>query len=357
VRAPSLLAATVATCVALATHCAARAADTAIRIPLVVGLTTTHSVAEADRRDYETIVRRTEVGAKGYRILMSAELPDPGGSGASTFDMPRFVPIEDQRHARTLRISYWSRDPEVFPGTTPDASTEIVEDLRVRGAAALNLLAVEFRNNLPIERLLIGEVKRVGAGTEAFPILVNGRKVDLRVWHVAGRLSGKKGPEEVEFHILDDPANPLLLAVMAAHLRTQTTRIEFPPPPGAQDSIERKLADKEPADVYGIYFSFGSDVLRSESDLVLQEVADAMKRHPDWKLQVDGHTDNVGGSGTANLDLSRRRAAAVKAALVQRYAVAATRLESGGFGAARPKDTNDTVEGRALNRRVELRRL
>jgi OOP family OmpA-OmpF porin len=89
----------------------------------------------------------------------------------------------------------------------------------------------------------------------------------------------------------------------------------------------------------------------------LQEGADVLKRHPDWKLQVDSHTDSVGGGGTANLDLSRRRAAAVKAALVQRYAVAATRLETGGFGAARPKDTNDTVEVHALNRRVELRRL
>jgi hypothetical protein len=183
---------------------------------------------------------------------MSAELPDPSGPGKDTFVMPRFVPIDDQRNARTLRFWYWPRDPEVFPGTKPQASTAIVEVLRAHGTAELNLLAVEFRNSLPIERLLTGQVARVGAGTEAFPVLVNGRKVDLHVWCVKGWLCGKNGPEDVEFHVLDDPTNPLLLAVKAREL---TTRIEFLPPPGSQDSIERKLADKQPADVYGIYFA------------------------------------------------------------------------------------------------------
>jgi outer membrane protein OmpA-like peptidoglycan-associated protein len=352
---PSFVAA-VAACFMFAAHCAAHAADPAVRIPLVVGLTTTASVT--DGRDYETIVRRTEVGAKGYRIIMSAELPNPAGSGTSTFDMPRRVPIEDQRNARTVRVSVWTNDPEVFPGTTPDASAVIVEDLRARGTAELNVLAVEFRNNLPIERLLKGQVTPVRTGTEAFVVPVNGRRLSLPVWHVKGRFSASKGTEEMEFHILDDPDNPLLLAIRQfkpGGLTVRTTRIEFPPPPGSKDSIESKLVDKEPADVYGIYFAFGSDVLRAESDLVLQQVADVMKKHPDWKLQLDGHTDNVGGA--ANLDLSRRRAAAVKAALVQRFAISSGRLESGGFGAGRPKDTNDTVEGRALNRRVELRRL
>ena len=58
----------------------------------------------------------------------------------------------------------------------------------------------------------------------------------------------------------------------------------------------------------------------------------------------------------ANLDLSKRRAAAVKAALVSRYAVDASRLTTGGYGEGSPRATNETPEGRALNRRVELRR-
>jgi outer membrane protein OmpA-like peptidoglycan-associated protein len=79
-----------------------------------------------------------------------------------------------------------------------------------------------------------------------------------------------------------------------------------------------------------------------------------MKREPAWKLNVTGHTDNVGGDAS-NLALSERRSASVKAALVARGIVAA-RLETGGSGASSPKATNSTLEGRAQNRRVELSR-
>jgi outer membrane protein OmpA-like peptidoglycan-associated protein len=70
-------------------------------------------------------------------------------------------------------------------------------------------------------------------------------------------------------------------------------------------------------------------------------------------LAINGHTDNVGGD-QSNLNLSRRRAAAVKDALVTRHGIAADRLTTAGMGRSQPKDTNETLEGRAQNRRVEL---
>jgi OOP family OmpA-OmpF porin len=73
----------------------------------------------------------------------------------------------------------------------------------------------------------------------------------------------------------------------------------------------------------------------------------------DWKLTVEGHTDNIGGD-TYNLDLSKRRALAVKEALVAQYDIAPERLTNDGFGASRPVESNETLEGRARNRRVEL---
>jgi outer membrane protein OmpA-like peptidoglycan-associated protein len=88
---------------------------------------------------------------------------------------------------------------------------------------------------------------------------------------------------------------------------------------------------------------------------VLEEIAGVLARHPDWILRIDGHTDGIGGEA-ANLDLSQRRAASVKAALVRRHGIAAARLSTGGYGENRPKASNDTPEGRALNRRVELTR-
>jgi len=81
-----------------------------------------------------------------------------------------------------------------------------------------------------------------------------------------------------------------------------------------------------------------------------------MRRHPDWKLQVNGHTDGIGGD-EFNLDLSKRRAAAVKSALVKQLGVNTGRLTTAGYGKSQTKDTNDTVEGRARNRRVELMKI
>jgi outer membrane protein OmpA-like peptidoglycan-associated protein len=103
----------------------------------------------------------------------------------------------------------------------------------------------------------------------------------------------------------------------------------------------------------GFYFDFAGAVIKPESEPVLKAIAGVMEKHPAWKLNVEGHTDNIGGD-EYNLELSKQRAAAVKAALVARYHVAADRLATAGYGASRPKDTNDTLEGRARNRRVEL---
>jgi len=94
-------------------------------------------------------------------------------------------------------------------------------------------------------------------------------------------------------------------------------------------------------------------VIRTESEPVLDEIAEALRKNPGWKLSIEGHTDNVGGE-EHNQTLSARRAEAVKAALVERYAIAPERLTTVGFGASQPKASNATVEGRALNRRVEL---
>ena len=105
--------------------------------------------------------------------------------------------------------------------------------------------------------------------------------------------------------------------------------------------------------MYGIYFDFGSAAIKPESESVLKEIAAVLTDQPSWKLGIEGHTDNIGGEAE-NADLSRRRAAAVKDALVSRHKIAANRLTPAGFGESRPKETNDTLEGRARNRLVEL---
>ena len=81
-----------------------------------------------------------------------------------------------------------------------------------------------------------------------------------------------------------------------------------------------------------------------------------LEEHNDMRLSIEGHTD-ADGDDAFNQSLSERRAAAVKAYLIAQHAVAATRLETAGFGETAPVSSNDTPEGKQQNRRVELVRL
>jgi outer membrane protein OmpA-like peptidoglycan-associated protein len=117
--------------------------------------------------------------------------------------------------------------------------------------------------------------------------------------------------------------------------------------------MQDSLAAHRKVLVYGIYFDFAKANIKKESDPVLREIADLMQKNPTWTLAINGYTDSIGGDAY-NLDLSRRRAAAVKDTLVSGYRIEAKRLATAGFGAASPVDSNSTLEGRARNRRVEL---
>jgi OOP family OmpA-OmpF porin len=124
-------------------------------------------------------------------------------------------------------------------------------------------------------------------------------------------------------------------------------------PSANKPTIEQQLAKQRKAITYGIYFDFNQDTIKPESEPVLKEIAQAMADRPDWKLTVVGYTDNIGGD-KYNLDLSQRRSASVKRALVERYHVNSANLSTAGYGDSSPIDTNDTLKGRARNRRVEL---
>jgi OOP family OmpA-OmpF porin len=113
------------------------------------------------------------------------------------------------------------------------------------------------------------------------------------------------------------------------------------------------LAEKGRVATQGIYFDTGSDRIRPESTPTLKEIGTMLKDHPDLKLAIEGHTDNVGSAGS-NLALSEKRAAAVRQYLIDSYQVDAARLTAKGLGAGKPAASNDTAEGRQQNRRVEL---
>jgi OmpA-OmpF porin, OOP family len=107
------------------------------------------------------------------------------------------------------------------------------------------------------------------------------------------------------------------------------------------------------AAVYGIYFDTGKSDIKPESAQAIGEVARLLKSAADLKVYVVGHTDNVGGL-EANVKLSQSRADAVTQALVRDHGISVSRLRAYGDGPYAPVSTNDTEEGRAMNRRVEL---
>jgi outer membrane protein OmpA-like peptidoglycan-associated protein len=118
-------------------------------------------------------------------------------------------------------------------------------------------------------------------------------------------------------------------------------------------SMANSIKESGKVALYGIYFDTGKSVLKPESQAALQEISKLLKSDPGLKLYVVGHTDNT-GVFDANMKLSMDRAAAVVSALVSQYSVDAGRLRACGDGPTAPVATNDTDNGKALNRRVEL---
>jgi outer membrane protein OmpA-like peptidoglycan-associated protein len=119
------------------------------------------------------------------------------------------------------------------------------------------------------------------------------------------------------------------------------------------DEMSKTIVDSGKVALYGIYFDNDKDSLGPDSQPTLQEIAKLLTGNPKLKIQVVGHTDNQ-GTPDYNLDLSRRRAANVVRALTSSFGVPASRVSSFGCGPYSPVASNDSEDGKAKNRRVEL---
>lgn len=117
-------------------------------------------------------------------------------------------------------------------------------------------------------------------------------------------------------------------------------------------NLEAELAQRGTIDLYGIYFDSGRDQFKPSSLSTLRAVLAVMKRAPDRRFQIAGHTDSDGGDAP-NQDLSERRARTVIRWLVDN-GIEAGRIDGIGYGETRPAAPNDTESGKALNRRVQL---
>jgi len=124
----------------------------------------------------------------------------------------------------------------------------------------------------------------------------------------------------------------------------------------AAPDTRNKLLEEGKLISYGIYFDVNKDVIKPESYGALNDIAKILNEVPDVKVKIVGHTDSD-GKDDSNLDLSKRRAASVKAELAKTFGVNADRLVTDGLGESQPVAPNDTPVNKALNRRVEFIKL
>jgi outer membrane protein OmpA-like peptidoglycan-associated protein len=335
------------------------------RIPLVVGLTFAsiwHGPDSAKNDfDHECLAQVTAVDAGRVVFLSRCEVPNDNQVRTRTQ-----VCRADLRDGSIQRTEIGSNIPDLVAGSTMHLlSRRAFRELHERGETRFRHVMVmastwqtgaeapEPDATIHVTQDIRGPLKRTGTGT--LPVQLNDSLVTVPVIFAEAVLRGSR--DERSYHerlvILDDERVPV---VLDDHRTTTNGRIKFvritwP----RRASLEKDLADGRKSVLYGIYFDFNSDSIRKESEVVLKEIAGVLEAHPDWSLRIEGHTDSVGGAAS-NQDLSVRRAVAVRKALVERHGIVAARLATGGSGASRPLDTNDTPEGRARNRRVELTR-
>lgn len=118
------------------------------------------------------------------------------------------------------------------------------------------------------------------------------------------------------------------------------------------DQMKRTLDSLGTISIYGINFDTAKDRLKYGAEKVLVEIVKLMNNYPELKIEIQGHTDNV-GSANYNLNLSNKRANTVKDYLLL-FGVEKVRMIAKGYGFSKPIVSNDTEEGKAKNRRVEL---
>lgn len=116
--------------------------------------------------------------------------------------------------------------------------------------------------------------------------------------------------------------------------------------------IEESTVETKPIILKNIFFESGSDILLPSSSKEINILKILLVEQPEIKIEINGHTDNV-GTKEDNLELSQKRAEAVKNALVE-LGIKQARIRTKGFGESQPIDTNDTVLGRSNNRRTEF---
>jgi outer membrane protein OmpA-like peptidoglycan-associated protein len=403
-----LLAAGTASLVCLCTAALAAGADVASILP-VKGLVLTSTVratyvvgAGGGARSYsgmdvEEWDSVADAGADliDYQIRISAPANARASTDLGRFVLHRRVRREDIAQATRINLFYSSQDPGMFAGQTFLETSVKALGLLKSGAdvpyvigvidgddpmgamgALIRQVGAQSAHGTPLAGFASlfsaagahtyyrGNLHRVESAPVMLPVLLNGAPVSVPALHAEGTVVNGDKSIQAQFWWLDSRTWPLTLKwrlVLKGHAASQQiTRIDLPPPGGNGSGGSRGTSAMADAlrrscrlQLSGIYFNTGSASLLPESEPALRQIAQVVGQSKVPVLEIRGHTDNI-GSAQFNQELSQQRAEAVRQALVSQFGIPPGKLTSRGFGFTRPVDTNDTVVGRAHNRRVEL---
>ena len=315
------------------------------------------------------------------RVAASGARADSSGRFAA-WDVPPFTPVPVQVDSFSLPSPLWipatavatvitgpnrylPYDIAVIPGGSVEGRV-LIEELGLRrGVAAARLTLTDRRTGAAraITAFSDGAFDVIAVRPGEYALAVDPRDLErLRVRGDTVRVAVRPSPDgdrvvvDVVLTPIDQPAPPPAVVVAVPE-----PPIAEPPPVAAPDPgfDLRVLLDTTRAGrvaIRSILFATGSDRITMQSAPTLQAIGEFLRANPTLAVIVEGHTDDV-GTVPYNLDLSRRRAAAVRRYLLDTFEIDPARIVARGYGEGRPMAPNTTPEGRQLNRRVELVRV
>jgi outer membrane protein OmpA-like peptidoglycan-associated protein len=286
-------------------------------------------------------VVRLGTGDAANQVLRVGDTPNVSGNGCFTINLPETLPQQFTLEFRAMTTDPGLRDNiKIFSDGSDDTP-----DARCNYPPPTHLIASTQQTGLLWPG--VDQTQRSGYTTDEWAsyalgcdgdyckVFVNGvRKANVPRWEF---------PRAAALHVF--------MNVYRNSLYIDDIRIAEG---GARSLYDDLDANGEIATT-AIRFDTGSATIKPESGGILAEIVAMLREHPDLRVDIEGHTDSD-GTDAANQTLSERRAAAVKARLVAQ-GIDGGRLTTSGRGESAPVASNDTPEGKAMNRRVRLVRL
>jgi OmpA-OmpF porin, OOP family len=279
------------------------------------------------------LVGQVVAGVEGVRAVRVE-----GGATPSTpppTEAPGVAPFEVGRTDSSIRVQAAVKDQAVKDAIAAQVDKVLGEDREFD-----NRVTIDAASGLADAAVLSALIHALAIGTGDASVRYDGTTITL---------TGKVPDQASKATVARSAAKAVPGAVIADQLQTPA-----PPKPEVSEAcrtFQSRLS--EFSRQHSIIFLSGTSIVNNASKPSVVKVATLLKSCPTARVEVAGHTDNL-GTPASSLPLSERRAAAVKATLV-RLGVPAARLLAHGYGETFPVASNDTPAGRIANRRVELR--